>query len=73
MDFSEKNRSNTDNNRTGKGQNRQLDTPEKTTGMNTEDNKSEAPKKKKNIIRVYHAQNASDGGKNRKKPLSIKV
>ena len=68
MDFSEKNRSNTDNNRTGKGQNRQLDTPEKTTGMNTEDNKSEAPKKKKNIIRVYHAQNASDGGKNRKKP-----
>ena len=52
MDFSEKNRSNTDNNRTGKGQNRQLDTPEKTTGMNTEDNKSEAPKKKKNIIRV---------------------
>ena len=29
---------------------------------------AEAPKKKKNIIRVYHAQNASDGGKNRKKP-----
>ncbi len=26
------------------------------------------PKKKKNIIRVYHAQNASDGGKSRKKP-----
>ena len=30
---------------------------------------AEAPKKKKNIIRVYHAQNASDGGKNRKKPV----
>ncbi len=25
-------------------------------------------RRKKNIIRVYHAQNASDGGKNRKKP-----
>ena len=26
-------------------------------------------RRKKNIIRVYHAQNASDGGKNRKKPV----
>ncbi|MCB6545977.1 translation initiation factor IF-2 [Blautia glucerasea] len=35
--------------------------------------KTEAPKKKKNIIRVYHAQNASDGGKNRpKRPVSDK-
>ncbi|MCI7290264.1 MAG: translation initiation factor IF-2 [Blautia sp.] len=35
--------------------------------------KTEAPKKKKNIIRVYHAQNASDGGKNRpKRPASDK-
>ena len=28
--------------------------------------KEEAPKKKKNIIRVYHAQNASDGGRKRR-------
>nr|WP_295285567.1 translation initiation factor IF-2 [uncultured Blautia sp.] len=35
--------------------------------------KTEAPKKKKNIIRVYHAQNASDGGKNRpKRPTADK-
>nr|WP_296043729.1 translation initiation factor IF-2 [uncultured Blautia sp.] len=32
-----------------------------------DEQKTEAPKKKKNIIRVYHAQNASDGGKNRPK------
>ena len=38
--------------------------------MNTEGNKSEAPKKKKNIIRVFHAQNASDGGKGRRKPAA---
>ena len=58
--------------RSGKEQYRQLDTPkteEKTTTVNTEGNKSEAPKKKKNIIRVYHAQNASDGGKTKKKPV----
>ena len=39
-------------NRSGKEQYRQLDTPkteEKTTTVNTEGNKSEAPKKKKNI------------------------
>ena len=62
--------------RSGKEQYRQLDTPkteEKTTTVNAEGNKSEAPKKKKNIIRVYHAQNASDGGKNRpKRPASDK-
>ena len=29
--------------------------------------KPEAPKRKKNIIRVYHAQNASDGGRSHKK------
>lgn len=60
-------------NRLGKEQYRQLDTPkteEKTTTVNTEGNKSEAPKKKKNIIRVFHAQNASDGGKGRRKPAA---
>ncbi len=30
-----------------------------------EKEKAEAPKKKKNIIRVFHAQNTSDGGKSR--------
>ena len=42
--------------RSGKEQYRQLDTPkteEKTTTVNAEGNKSEAPKKKKNIIRVF--------------------
>ena len=60
-------------NRSGKEQYRQLDTPkteEKTTTVNTEGNKSETPKKKKNIIRVFHAQNASDGGKGRRKPAA---
>ena len=50
-----------------------MDTPkteEKTTTVNAEGNKSEAPKKKKNIIRVFHAQNASDGGKGRRKPAA---
>ncbi len=50
-----------------------MDTPkteEKTTNGEAEGNKSEAPKKKKNIIRVYHAQNASDGGKGRRKPAA---
>ena len=59
--------------KSGKEQNRQLDTPkteEKTTTVNAEGNKSEAPKKKKNIIRVFHAQNASDGGKGRRKPAA---
>ena len=36
--------------------------------VNSEEKKEEAPKKKKNIIRVYHAQNASDGGKGRRRP-----
>ena len=59
--------------RSGKEQNKQLDTPkteEKTTAVNAEGNKSETPKKKKNIIRVFHAQNASDGGKGRRKPAA---
>ena len=59
--------------RSGKEQYRQLDTPkteEKTTTVNAEGNKSEAPKKKKNIIHVFHAQNASDGGKGRRKPAA---
>ncbi len=38
---------------------------EKMVNVKPEAEKAEAPKKKKNIIRVYHAQNASDGGKNR--------
>ena len=42
-------------------------TEEKTVTSKPETEKTEAPKKKKNIIRVYHAQNASDGGKNRPK------
>ena len=43
---------------TGKGQKEKVENP------NTEENKgaeNAAPKKKKNIIRVFHAQNASDG------------
>ena len=48
-------------------------TEEKTVTSKPEAEKTEAPKKKKNIIRVYHAQNASDGGKNRpKRPASDK-
>ena len=42
-------------------------TEEKMVAAKPEADKAEAPKKKKNIIRVYHAQNASDGGKNRNK------
>ena len=42
-------------------------TEEKMVTAKPEAEKAEAPKKKKNIIRVYHAQNASDGGKNRSK------
>ena len=38
-------------------------------GNGGEGDKTETPKKKKNIIRVFHAQNASDGGKTRKKPV----
>ena len=56
----------------GKEQMTKLDTPkteEKVTAVNAE---AETPKKKKNIIRVFHAQNASDGGKNRKKPAGDK-
>ena len=47
-----------------------LETPkteEQKVSVKKEGDGAEAPKKKKNIIRVYHAQNASDGGKNRKK------
>ena len=48
-------------------------TEEKTVTSKPEAEKTEAPKKKKNIIRVYHAQNASDGGKNRpKRPAADK-
>ena len=41
-------------------------TEEKKVNVNPEEKTEEAPKKKKNIIRVYHAQNASDAGKRRR-------
>ena len=50
-----------------------LDTPkteEKVMTAKSEGDQAETPKKKKNIIRVYHAQNASDGGKTKKKPVT---
>ena len=48
-------------------------TDEKMVTTKPEAEKTEAPKKKKNIIRVYHAQNASDGGKHRpKRPTADK-
>ena len=56
-----------------------VDTPkteEKVMTAQAENSATEAPKKKKNIIRVYHAQNASDGGKtskpNNKRPSTEK-
>ena len=60
---------------TGKEKGRTLETPkteEQKVSVKKEGDGAEAPKKKKNIIRVYHAQNASDGGKNRKKPAGEK-
>ena len=48
-------------------------TEEQKVSVKKEGDGAEAPKKKKNIIRVYHAQNASDGGKNRKKPAGEKA
>ena len=56
---------------TGKEKGITLDTPkteEQKVSLKKDGDGAETPKKKKNIIRVYHAQNASDGGKNRKKP-----
>ena len=56
---------------TGKEKGITLETPkteEQKVSVKKEGDGAEAPKKKKNIIRVYHAQNASDGAKNRKKP-----
>lgn len=57
-------------NRMRKEQKKELDTPKTEEKVVTTAENGEAPKKKKNIIRVYHAQNASDGGKtaNKKKP-----
>ena len=55
---------------TGKERTEDLDTPkteEKAVTAANQEEKTAMPKKKKNIIRVYHAQNASDGGK-RKRP-----
>ena len=60
------------NNHRGKEHIAKLDTPkteEKVVTAKSEGDKTETPKKKKNIIRVFHAQNASDGGKTRKKPV----
>ena len=60
------------NNNRGKEHIAKLDTPkteEKVVTAKSEGDKAETPKKKKNIIRVFHAQNASDGGKTRKKPV----
>ena len=49
----------------GKGAIITLDTPEEKKNMpeSNESNAGETPRKKKNIIRVYHAQNASGGGR----------
>ena len=60
---------------TGKEKGITLETPkteEQKVSVKKEGDGAEAPKKKKNIIHVYHAQNASDGGKNRKKPAGEK-
>ena len=49
-----------------------LDTPkteEKVVTAKSEGDAADTQKKKKNIFRVYHAQNASDGGKTKKKPV----
>ena len=67
-----KNRFRKDNNNRGKEHIAKLETPkteEKVVTVKSEGDKTETPKKKKNIIRVFHAQNASDGGKTRKKPV----
>ena len=57
----------------GKEQITKVDKDEKMVTAKPDAEKTEAPKKKKNIIRVYHAQNASDGGKNRpKRPAADK-
>ena len=65
-----KNRFRKDNNNRGKEHIAKLETPkteEKVVTAKSEGDKTETPKKKKNIIRVFHAQNASDGGKTRPK------
>ena len=67
-----RNRLRKDNNNRGKEHIAKLETPkteEKVVTAKSEGDKTETPKKKKNIIRVFHAQNASDGGKTRKKPV----
>ena len=67
-----KNRFRKDNNNRGKEHIAKLETPkteEKVVTAKSEGDKTETPKKKKNIIRVFHAQNTSDGGKTRKKPV----
>ena len=67
-----KNKFRKDNNNRGKEHIAKLETPkteEKVVTAKSEGDKTETPKKKKNIIRVFHAQNASDGGKTRKKPV----
>ena len=71
-----KNRFRKDNNNRGKEHIAKLETPkteEKVVTAKSEGDKTETPKKKKNIIRVFHAQNASDGGKTRKKPVKAEA
>ena len=61
-----KNRFRKDNNNRGKEHIAKLETPkteEKVVTAKSEGDKTETPKKKKNIIRVYHAQNSMDGNK----------
>ena len=58
---------------TGKEKGITLETPkteEQKVSVKKEGDGAEAPKKKKNIIRVYHAQNASDGGKEERNRLA---
>ena len=57
---------------TGKEKGITLETPkteEQKVSVKKEGDGAEAPKKKKNIIRVYHAQNASDGGRTERNQL----
>ena len=65
----QKDRSTENNSKVGKEHIAKVDTSkeEKMVNAKPDAEKAEAPKKKKNIIRVYHAQNASDGGRARAK------
>ena len=48
-----------------------METPKEDKKIMSESNEiknEEAPRRKKNIIRVYHAQNASDAGRRKREP-----